>query len=75
MGVVVRCPSMATHIRTFKCRILSFSVALSDYSGGSWSKKGKYEYCYHFSYSDFMPSEGDLAVGRPTAEKLQTFIG
>ena len=39
MGVVVRCPSMATHIRTFKCRILSFSVALSDYSGGSWSKK------------------------------------
>ncbi len=40
-----------------------------------WSKNGKYEYCYHFSYSDFMPSEGDLAVGRPTAEKLQTFIG
>lgn len=39
MGVVVRCPSMATHIRTSKCRILSFSVVLSDYSGGSWSKK------------------------------------
>lgn len=44
-------------------------------SQGLWSKNGKYEYCYHFSYSDFMPSEGDLAVGRPTAEKLQTFIG
>ena len=39
------------------------------------AKNGKYEYCYHFSYSDFMPSEGDLAVRRPTAEKLQTFIG
>lgn len=39
MGVVVRCPSMATHIRTSKCRILSFSVVLSDYSGGSWSKR------------------------------------
>ena len=37
-------------------------------SQGLWSKNGKYEYCYHFSYSDFMPSEGDLAVGRPTAE-------
>ena len=48
MGVVVRCPSMATHIRTSKCRILSFSVVLSDYSGESWSKKGKYEYCCHY---------------------------
>ena len=74
MGVVVRCPSMATHIRTSKCRILSFSVVLSDYSGGSWSKKGKYEYCYQFSNSDFMPSEGDLDTRRPTAEELQAFI-
>jgi hypothetical protein len=38
-------------------------------------KNSKYEYCYHFSNSDFMPLEVDLDVGRPTAEELQTFIG
>ena len=32
---------MATHIRTSKCRILSFSVVLSDYSGGSGSNMAK----------------------------------
>ncbi len=39
------------------------------------AKNGKYEYCYHFSNSDFMPLEVDLDVRRPTAEELQTFIG
>ena len=38
-------------------------------------KNCKYEYCYHFSNSNFMPSEDDLDVRRPTAEELQTFIG
>ena len=39
-----------------------------------WAKKGKYEYCYQFSNSDFMPSEGDLDARGPTAEELQAFI-
>ena len=43
-------------------------------SQGLWSKNGKYEYCYHFSYSDFMPSEGDLDARGPTAKELQAFI-
>lgn len=43
-------------------------------SQGLWAKNSKYEYCYHFSNSDFMPSEGDLDVRHPTAEELQTFI-
>lgn len=44
-------------------------------SQGLWAKNSKYEYCYHFSNSNFMPSEDDLDVRRPTAEELQTFIG
>ena len=43
-------------------------------SQGLWAKNSKYEYCYHFSNSNFMPSEGDLDVRRPTAEEVQTFI-
>ena len=43
-------------------------------SQGLWAKNSKYEYCYHFSNSNFMPSEDDLDVRRPTAEELQTFI-
>ena len=43
-------------------------------SQGLWSKNGKYEYCYQFSNSDFMPSEGDLDARGPTAEELQAFI-
>ena len=43
-------------------------------SDGPWAKKGKYEYCYQFSNSDFMPSEGDLDARGPTAEELQAFI-
>ncbi len=43
-------------------------------SKGPWTKNSKYEYCYQFSNSDFMPSEGDLDTRRPTAEELQAFI-
>ena len=50
-------------------------VRIPTSSQGLWAKNSKYEYCYHFSNRNFMPSEGDLAVRRPTAEKLQTFIG
>ena len=38
------------------------------------AKNGKYEYCYHFSYSDFMPSEGDLDARGPKVEELQVFF-
>jgi hypothetical protein len=44
-------------------------------SQSQWAKNSKYEYCYHFSNSDFMRLEVDLDVRRPTAEELQTFIG
>ena len=43
-------------------------------SDGPWAKNGKYEYCYRFSNSDFMPSEIDLDVRCPTAKELQAFI-
>ena len=43
-------------------------------SEGLWPKYSKYEYCYQFSNSDFMPSEGDLDARGPTAEELQAFI-
>ena len=43
-------------------------------SQGLWAKNSKYEYCYQFSNSDFMPSEGDLDARGPTAEELQAFI-
>ena len=33
-------------------------IALS--TQGQWAKNGKYEYCYYFGNSDFMPSEGNF---------------
>ena len=39
-----------------------------------WAKNSKYEYCYQFSNSDFMPSEDNLDAKRPTAEEMQAFI-
>ena len=41
---------------------------------GPCAKNSKYEYCYQFSNSDFMPSEDNLDAKRPTAEEMQAFI-
>ncbi|WP_233506797.1 MULTISPECIES: hypothetical protein, partial [unclassified Collinsella] len=59
-----------THTPGFEPR--RHKITLS--SKGPWTKNSKYEYCYQFSNSDFMPSEGDLDTRRPTAEELQAFI-